>query len=253
MISFVLAAVCFIILLHQCYHYLFDKPKNFPQGDRDCTVKLFFNFRRNINFSPVYIYSNLSFLECAGPPRVPFLGGYIFMLILNHKHLHRAVEWLCQFYKTSILGMFLSDFHAILITDVENTKKALNHRDFDGRPDFLAIKLRHPNFDPDHGLSTLFNLESDWTNYYLHFILIMTQNTGVFFRDGPSWHEQRRFTLRYLRDFGFGRRFDAFEKEIEIQISQLIDIVKNGPKYEYEFVRVILKSFIFQMSTCSLL
>lgn len=46
----------------------------------------------------------------------------------------------------------------------------------------------------------------------------------------------RRFTLRYLRDFGFGRRFDSLEKEIEIQIAQLIDIVKNGPKYEHEKV-----------------
>jgi cytochrome P450 len=28
----------------------------------------------------------------------------------------------------------------------------------------------------------------------------------VFFADGPIWREQRRFTLRNLRDFGFGRR-----------------------------------------------
>lgn len=47
--------------------------------------------------------------------------------------------------------------------------------------------------------------------------------------DGPVWHEQRRFTLRYLRDYGFGRRFDKLEKEIEIQIAQFINMVKNGP------------------------
>lgn len=44
-----------------------------------------------------------------------------------------------------------------------------------------------------------------------------------------------------MRDFGFGRRFESFEKEIEIQIAQLIDIVKNGPKYEYEKVRKFIK------------
>lgn len=64
--------------------------------------------------------------------------------------------------------------------------------------------------------------------------------SGIFFRDGESWHEQRRFHLRNLRDFGFGRRFDSFEKENEIQIAQLIDIVKNGPKYDHEKVGVIL-------------
>lgn len=72
------------------------------------------------------------------------------------------------------------------------------------------------------------------------------QLIGIFFREGESWLEQRRFTLRYLRDFGFGRRFDSFEKEIEIQIAQLIDIVKNGPKYDFENVRVILNGKKFK-------
>lgn len=71
-------------------------------------------------------------------------------------------------------------------------------------------------------------------------IIIITK-IGIFFRDGISWHEQRRFALRNLRDFGFGRRFDSFEKEIEIEISTLIDIVKNGPKYDFEKVCVDLK------------
>lgn len=64
----------------------------------------------------------------------------------------------------------------------------------------------------------------------------MIFETGIFFREGESWNEQRRFALRYLRDFGFGRRFDSFEKEIEIQIQQFIDMVRNGPKYEHEQV-----------------
>lgn len=59
---------------------------------------------------------------------------------------------------------------------------------------------------------------------------------GVFFHDGESWREQRRFALRYMRDFGFGRRFDSLEAEIEIQIRQFIDIIKHGPKFEHEKV-----------------
>jgi len=31
-------------------------------------------------------------------------------------------------------------------------------------------------------------------------------SAGVFFSDGPFWIEQRRFTLKHLRDFGFGKR-----------------------------------------------
>lgn len=42
--------------------------------------------------------------------------------------------------------------------------------------------------------------------------------------------------LRYLRDFGFGRRFDELETEINDEITNFIDMLKNGPKYEHENV-----------------
>lgn len=67
-------------------------------------------------------------------------------------------------------------------------------------------------------------------------ICLFKQNAGIFFTDSALWHEQRRFALRYLRDFGFGRRFDSLESEIKVQISQYIDIIKNGPKYRHEKV-----------------
>lgn len=59
---------------------------------------------------------------------------------------------------------------------------------------------------------------------------------GIFFTEGPVWHEQRRFTLRYLRDFGFGRRFDELEIDINDEITNFISMLKNGPKYEHEKV-----------------
>lgn len=74
------------------------------------------------------------------------------MLILDHKHLHRAVERLCQYYKSSIIGFYLGNFYTLVISDLKHTKQALNHREFDGRPDFLAVRLRHPDFDSSHGL-----------------------------------------------------------------------------------------------------
>jgi hypothetical protein len=30
--------------------------------------------------------------------------------------------------------------------------------------------------------------------------------TGFFFTDGPFWTEQRRYSLRHLRDLGFGKK-----------------------------------------------
>ena len=62
-------------------------------------------------------------------------------------------------------------------------------------------------------------------------------STGIIFTDGDQWHEQRQYALRNLREYGFGRRFDALEEEIDTQIAQYVDLVKNGPKYPHENVR----------------
>lgn len=49
---------------------------------------------------------------------------------------------------------------------------------------------------------------------------------GIFFVDGPFWHEQRRFTLRHLRDYGFGRRFETLERFMGEQMQNVIDFMK---------------------------
>jgi hypothetical protein len=45
----------------------------------------------------------------------------------------------------------------------------------------------------------------------------------VFFSDGPFWVEQRRFTLRSLRDFGFGKHsMEGFiMEEVEDTIKEM--------------------------------
>lgn len=68
------------------------------------------------------------------------------------------------------------------------------------------------------------------------FIPIFFIFIGIFFTEGALWHEQRRFALRYLRDFGFGRRFESLENEIHDEIMQFIDMLKFGPTYPHEQV-----------------
>lgn len=40
--------------------------------------------------------------------------------------------------------------------------------------------------------------------------------------------------MRYLRDYGFGRRFECLENAIQEEISDLIAAMKSGPKYSHE-------------------
>ncbi|XP_051862296.1 probable cytochrome P450 304a1 isoform X2 [Drosophila albomicans] len=57
---------------------------------------------------------------------------------------------------------------------------------------------------------------------------------GIFFQEGVLWKEQRRFILRYLREFGFGRRFEELELIIKEEISDMLDLIRCGPRYPHE-------------------
>lgn len=122
--------------------------------------------------------------------------------------MHKAVDLLCKYYKTNVLGCYFASTPTIIVNDASSVKEALFTRSFDGKPPLLLAQLRDPEF----------NIR------------------GVFFTEGPDWKEQRRYMLRYLRDFGFGRRFDELELETRDEFKMFIDIVKNGPKYEHEKV-----------------
>ncbi|XP_026470621.1 probable cytochrome P450 304a1 [Ctenocephalides felis] len=66
-----------------------------------------------------------------------------------------------------------------------------------------------------------------WGSYW--FILLANYTFLYIFTDGNFWHEQRRFALRYMRDFGFGRRCPSLEAMINEELNDLINLLKNGP------------------------
>lgn len=68
---------------------------------------------------------------------------------------------------------------------------------------------------------------------------------GIFFNDGLEWQEQRRYSLRNLRDFGFGRRFQHLEKELAEELSIMISTIKDGPINDAEkVIQVIIEYLI---------
>lgn len=89
------------------------------------------------------------------------------------------------------------------VHDLTAAKELLNNPDFEGRPVLELIRARDPDF-------------------------VMR---GIFLTDGLLWKDQSRFTLRHMRDFGFGRRFDELEVH---QLNAFVDLVRNGAKYEFK-------------------
>lgn len=143
-----------------------------------------------------------------GPPRIPYFDSYLIMLLVNYNHMHKAADALCKYYKTNILGLYFASTPTIIVNDEKTVKSALFTREYDGKPAMKLAMLRDPEF----------NLR------------------GVFFTEGELWKEQRRFMLRYLRDFGFGRRYEDLELETRDEFKMFVDIVKNGPQYDHEKV-----------------
>jgi len=70
--------------------------------------------------------------------------------------------------------------------------------------------------------------------------------TGLIFTQGPLWEEQRRFTVRHLRDLGFGKT--SIENQIKDEINELIkemlDTAHSDPDGVVDF------KGLFSISSC---
>ncbi|CAD6992780.1 unnamed protein product [Ceratitis capitata] len=142
-----------------------------------------------------------------GPPRIPLFGSYLFMMMANAKYLHKGVLKFSKWYKSDIVGFHMGSFPVVAVHNVEGVREVLNRREFDGRAQVYVGKMRTPS----------------------------NEMLGIFFREGPIWKEQRRFILRFLRDYGFGRRFTELESVIQEQIADLLDLIRKGPRYPHEY------------------
>lgn len=130
----------------------------------------------------------------------------MFLLLINAKNKHLAIDKLCKYYKSSVVGFYTGGMLTVVANDPKSVREMLFKQEFDGRVDSFLAHLREPNY----------------------------QVKGIFFTDGAFWLHQRRFTLRNLRDFGFGRRYADYEVEVIHEMKDLVDLIKEGPKYEHE-------------------
>ena len=69
---------------------------------------------------------------------------------------------------------------------------------------------------------------------------------GLIFVDGDFWQEQRRFTLRHLRDLGFGKTSieDQMIDEINDLISDMTETAKSDPGHVVDFKSIFTVSAI---------
>lgn len=134
MVSAVLLVIWIGLIIYQIYKWMTYKPPNFPPGKRN-----------DLNFALKFWIQNL-FVGLLGPPRLPIFGTYPLLLLINYKHLHRAVDWLCKYYKTDVLGLYAASYATVIGNSNAAARELLNDPKLDGKPDLKLAQIRDPEF-----------------------------------------------------------------------------------------------------------
>jgi len=109
-----------------------------------------------------------------GPPCLPVVGSIPFVPTKNVQFTMQK-KWLKEY--GPVVGLMYGSHPVIAVIGAEACLEVFRRDEFQGRPDTFNSRDRSFN-----------------------------KKLGFFFTDGPFWVEQRRFSLRHLRDLGFGKR-----------------------------------------------
>ena len=128
-----------------------------------------------------------------------------------------------------MIGLSVMHRRFVCVTGYKAVYDVLNNQDMDSRIDSFDFNLRTGG------------LRRGGFNFYvypsvllIHVILLLLLCTvGVLMTDGDLWKEQRRFTLRHLKDLGFGK--SSLEAVMLDEIQDFIDNLQVGLSVMYHY------------------
>lgn len=130
-------------------------------------------------------------LRPPGPPRVPLLGSLPF-LDMSRGFLSWSLDPRVTAHPLAFVK--LGRLQINMVNDFNLAKELFEKEEFSGRnPDQLVRKSRF------------------WENI----------PRGIVFTEGAKWSAQRRFSLKTLKDFGFGRK--SIEGSIHFEVDEMIE------------------------------
>nr|CAD7400581.1 unnamed protein product [Timema cristinae] len=142
--------------------------------------------------------------EC--PPSLPIYGSYWFVLLCNYKYIYKSFDTLARWYNTKLLGLHLGPLPTVVACDLNTVKEIFARPEFNGKLDCYISQAR-----------------------------AMGITLGLFFTDSDLWIEQRRFTLRHLRDYGFARRSVLQEENVRQEVMDLLALLNSSKgKEDYD-------------------
>ncbi|EFN75914.1 probable cytochrome P450 303a1 [Harpegnathos saltator] len=142
----------------------------------------------------------LLYLDCRkpkgyppGPRWWPILGSILEVERLRQetKYITKSCAMLCKKYGP-VIGLKFGQQRIVVLNDLESMHMMLSDENCDGRPNGPMFKIR------------TFGLRQ-----------------GLILVDGRLWVEQRKFVMRHLRDFGFGR--NTMDTIIQYEAQKLVE------------------------------
>uniref|UniRef100_A0A182WIH0 Cytochrome P450 n=1 Tax=Anopheles minimus TaxID=112268 RepID=A0A182WIH0_9DIPT len=128
-----------------------------------------------------------------GPTWLPFIGSGLVVLTLSRslRYFHLMWSALCQQYG-NVVGVRFGQDRIIVVSGREAIRAMYTMEQFDGRPDGFFFRMRS-----------------------------FGQRLGVALTDGAFWNEQRKFTIRTMKQLGMGR--NEFVRVIEREVQELVE------------------------------
>ena len=163
-----------------------------------------------------------------GPRGLPFLGNL--NLFSAEIPINQTLQTLAKKYG-SVTGLFLGPTQPFIsVSGLEAIRETLLNDDLNSRPTGPIFNTR--SFGESLGNFLKITLQIKTTKVLddkSNAISSSTKtDTGLIFTSGPLWQEQRRFTLRHLRDLGFGKT--SIEDQMMEVIVELIEEIKESSR-----------------------
>ncbi|CAK9820343.1 Methyl farnesoate epoxidase [Anthophora quadrimaculata] len=154
------------------------------------TLKILFDHSRSPKFPP-------------GPPGLPVIGNILDIVNLVKEVKYYSNVW-CRLAEKygPVVGLRLGfDEPLIIVSGKSAITEMLNRSEFDGRPNGFLFKFRSGGI-----------------------------RQGLLFTDTDVWHSQRRFTLKTLKQFGFGKDVmeDILQHDAIALTNFIVELTKDG-------------------------
>jgi len=146
--------------------------------------------------------------------QLPFIGHISVLMADSNDPINYSWEMYKKFSKGGIMFNSVFNFNTLIVGDFHVLKFLFNHPDVQER--------NSSNFHTDT-VTKLIKEERDLPPGPLE---------GVIFSQGSVWAEQRRFTLRTLRDFGFGK--SGMEEMIQEELVKFRNLLETYGKEPFD-------------------